>query len=329
MRFSFIFSVVMAWALCAGAPIARAGQVVEVRQLGNTIEVAVGGQPFAIYHFDPAVAKPFFMPLRSAQGVIITRGYPQGNEVPPAHQHEADLEPHQRSIYFAHGNIDGIDFWGEAAFPKWSGDSVFGRTKLQKIEEARGGQESGVLRALFNLLSPRGRVIAQERQSFVFRGEEDSRTVDCAIEILADQGAPVTMGDTKEGTFAIRLIKELNAPPARMISSAGGQDEKEIWGKRADWVDYSGRVDGRVVGVALFDHPKSFRHPTYWHARGYGLFSANPFALREFTRDPDQDGNWTIEQGKSLKFRYRVFIHNGDAAQAHVAEAYRAYAASP
>jgi hypothetical protein len=230
-------------------------------------------------------------------------------------------------MYFSHGNIDGIDFWGEATFPKWSDDSVFGRKALQKVEKAQAAGDSGVLRASFNLLSPRDRVIAEEEQAFVFRGDEQKRVIDCEFTIRANHGAAVTMGDTKEGTFAIRLAKQLNSPPGHMVNSTGAEGEKNVWGKRADWVDYYGEVNGEPVGVAVLDNPKSFRHPTYWHARGYGLLAANPFGLREFTRRPDEDGSWTIDNGKTLTFRYRVIIHQGDYKQAGIAEAYQQYAA--
>ena len=136
-------------------------------------------------------------------------------------------------------------------------------------------------------------------------------------------------GESKEGTFGIRVAKELDSPPARMVNSQGAEGEKAIWGKRANWVNYDGKVDGEEVGIAVFDHPKSFRHPTTWHARGYGLFAANPFGLRDFTRDPNQDGSWTIPERKSLTFRYRVIIHHGDYKAANIAEAYQKYAAEP
>ena len=94
-------------------------------------------------------------------------------------------------------------------------------------------------------------------------------------------------------------------------------------------MNYDGKVEGEDIGIAVLDHPKSFRHPTTWHARGYGLFAANPFGLRDFTRDPNQDGSWTIPEGKSLTFRYRVIIHHGYYREAHIAEAYQKYAAEP
>ncbi len=274
---------------------------VELTRVGSTIEVTVGGKPFTTYHFESEVAKPYFQPLRSASGTVITRGFPVGNAIPPEHMNDPALEPHQRPMYFGHGNIDGIDFWGEGAFPKWSDDTVFGRTVLRKIEAMESGPNSGRLAATFDLVSPRGRAIAEEAQSFVIRG--DPRT------------------------FALRLAPELNSPPGHMVNSNGAEGEKQIWGKRADWVDYDGTIGGESLGVAVFDSPKSFRHPTTWHARGYGLLAANPFGLREFSRDPTQDGSWTIEQHKSLTLRYRVFIHRGDYREARVADAYREYAA--
>jgi hypothetical protein len=305
-----------------------AWQQVALKRSGLHIDVLIGGKLFTTYYFDPRIAKPYFQPLRSAQGTIVTRDFPYGDTVPPQHLKDPDLEPHQRPMDFGHGNVDGIDFWGEAAFPKWSDDSVFGRTVFHKLLKMGGGPESGVLRADFDLVGPRGRVIGEETQSYTFRGDPRDRIVDCEFVIFANHGAPVTMGDTKEGTFEIRLAKALNSPPAHMVNSKGARGEKEIWGKRADWVDYDGTVDGEQVGVAIFDSPHSFRHPTYWHARAYGLFAANPFGIREFTNDPNKDGSWTIKQGHSLVFQYRVFIHHGNYVQARVAQAYAKYAGS-
>jgi hypothetical protein len=311
-----------------------AGNTVELLQKGDHVDVLLGGRLFTTYYFSSDVAKPYFQPLRSAQGTILTRDFPNGNTIPPEHLKDPALEPHQRPLFFGHGNIDGLDFWGEAAFPRWgsyklipgSADSVFGHVNFRKLEEIRGGADSGVLRADYELAGPRGRVIADEIQSFVFGGDPNTRWIDCEITLVANHGSDLTLGDTKEGTFGLRLAPELNSPPGHMVNSAGAEGEKAIWGKRADWVDYDGTVAGEELGVAVFDSPRSFRHPTTWHARGYGLLAANPFGWREFYNDPEKDGSWTIQQGKELKFRYRVFIHHGDYRQAKVAEAYQEYA---
>ena len=139
--------------------------------------------------------------------------------------------------------------------------------------------------------------------------------------------ARIVMGDTKEGTFAIRVVKALDSPPGHMVNASGASGEKAIWGKRSTWVDYYGRVAGEDVGVAIFDHPQNLRAPTYWHARAYGLLAANPFGLKPFTGDRRQNGRYDIPAGGSLVLRYRVFIHHGNPSQAGVAEAYRRFAA--
>ena len=298
---------------------------VELRRQGDQIDILIGGRPFAIYSFDPAVAKPYLFPLRSAQGTVVTRGFPMVTDI-SGEDHD---EPHQRAMYFAHGDINGFDFWGEAAFPRWSRHSqaTFGRTVFRKMEDMRGGAESGTLRAQFDLVTPDGQVVAEEIQAYTFRGDAQSRIIDCEFTIRASRG-PVKMGDTKEGTFAIRLVKALEPPLGHMMNSNGATDEKTIWGKQADWVDYSGTVDGEAVGVAVFDNPQNLRHPTYWHARHYGLLAANPFGVREFTHDRHQDGSYTIPAGGVLVLRYRVFVHHGDYRQARVTEAYSRYAES-
>ncbi len=301
------------------------GGPVELRRQGDQIDILIGGRPFTTYYFDPAVAKPYVFPLRSAQGSVVTRSFPMVANA-PGEDHD---EPHQRAMYFAHGDINGFDFWGEAAFPHWSRHSAatFGRTVFRKLDEMNGGAEFGTVRAQFDLVTPDGQVIAEEIQAYTFRGDGPSRIIDCEFTIRASRG-PVKLGDTKEGTFAIRLVKALEPPLGQMMNSNGGTDEKTIWGKRADWVDYSGTVEGEEVGVAVFDNSQNVRHPTYWHARHYGLLAANPFGVEEFTHDRHQDGSYTIPAGKSLTLVYRVFIHHGDCRQAQVAEAYSRYAQS-
>jgi hypothetical protein len=233
-------------------------------------------------------------------------------------------------MYFGHGSINGYDFWSEEVFAKYYGPSHpsnFGRMVFRKIEEMQGGPSSGTIRAAFDLQGPDRKTFAEEIQEYTFSGNGNSRVIDCVITFHASHG-PLKFGDTKEGTFALRLAPQLDAPAGTMVNSEGGVGEPQIWGKRANWVDVDGVIDGHSLGVAVFDSPKSFRHPTYWHARGYGLLAANPFGLSFFFNDPHQDGSYTIPAGKSIQFRYRVFIHDGNYQQAHVADKYSQYVAT-
>jgi Methane oxygenase PmoA len=301
----------------------RIPETVELLRDGSHVDVRIGGRAFSTYYFDAAVAKPYLSPLRSARGTVVTRGFPMVTDIAG----EDRDEPHQRAMYFAHGDINGFDFWGEAAFARWSDHpaSTFGRTVFRALDELSGGPDRGRLRATFDLVTPAG-TIAEETQSYVFSGDDDVRAIDCEFAIRADRGQ-ITMGDTKEGTFAIRVVKALDSPPGHMVNANGASGEKAIWGKRSEWVDYYGRVADEDVGIAVFDHPHNPRAPTYWHARSYGLLSANPFGVRQFTGDRRQDGRYTIAAGETLAFRYRVLIHHGNPSQAQVAEAYRRFAA--
>jgi hypothetical protein len=306
-----------------GAQALRHAELVELRRDGTHLDVVIGGRPFTTYYFDPVVAKPYLSPLRSSHGTVVTRGFPMTLDNPG----EDRDEPHQRAMYFAHGDINGFDFWGEAAFPKWSDHSAstFGRTVFRTLDEIRGGSDVASLLATFDLVTPTG-IIGQEIQTYAFSGDEQSRIIDCEFAIHATYG-PITMGDTKEGTFAIRVVKALDSPPGHMVNANGAKGEKGIWGRRSDWVDYYGHVADEDLGLAIFDHPGNLRAPTYWHARAYGLLAANPFGLKQFTGDRRQDGRYAIPTGASLIFRYRVFIHHGNPSQAGVAEAYREFAA--
>ena len=140
-------------------------QPVELTRNGARVDVLVGGRPFTSYYFDPSVAKPYLFPLRTAHGIVVTRGFP----MTPDMAGEDHDEPHQRAMYFAHGNINGFDFWGEAAFPKWSDHQVstFGRTVFRTLDDFQGGSEGGSLQATFDLVTPIG-TIAEERQRYRF-----------------------------------------------------------------------------------------------------------------------------------------------------------------
>ncbi len=329
MQTRFVAGVVLLGISLITLPCLSQPEAVSLKRQGNTIQVEIGGKPFTTYSFDPGIAKAFLQPLRDANGVVITRGFPTGNTVPAGHEHDSSLEPHQRDMYFGHGDINGYDFWSEEAFAGFYGashPSHFGRMVFRKLDEMRNGPSWGTIRATFDLEGPDHKPFAEEVQEFTFNGDKSQRVIDCAITFRATHG-PIKFGDTKEGTFALRLAPELDAPTGIMVSSEGGKGEPQIWGKRANWVNVDGTIDGHTLGVAVFDNPKSFHHPTYWHARGYGLLSANPFGLSFFLHDPHQNGGYTVAAGKEVQFRYRVLIHDGDYKQSHVAEQYGKYSA--
>jgi hypothetical protein len=307
----------LALPLCAQVKIAQQGP--------EKIAVEIDGKPFTEFHIGQP--KPYLAPLRAASGTIVTRGYPMRQDV----FGENRDHPHHRGLWFTHGEVNDWDFWANEENQKGVGKGR-GTIALKKVERARGGAKSGVIEASFEW-SGGGQPLLTEHRRMIFHADPELRTIDFDVTFTAaDQ---ITFGDTKEGTFAIRLAPELEeAQPrripepkrtGRMVASTGKQTEKEVWGSRAAWVDYYGTIQGEPLGIAIMDHPENPRHPTYWHSRAYGLFAANPFGVSDFERDKTKNGAITLKKGEKMRFRYRVVIHPGDTQSAGIAALYKAY----
>jgi hypothetical protein len=290
---------------------------VTLTQGPTSVKVEIDGQPFTEFFFGPDTGKPFLHPLRSASGKIVTRLYPMQVVEGERHDH-----PHHQGLWFAHGDVNGFDFWSATAQRQ---GGKFGRIALKKITKVSSGAKTGSLIAEFQWLAPDGAPLLTETRTMTFHAHPKLRIVDFDIRLTGVEKA--RFGDTKEGTFAIRVAEAMNETrTGKLVSAEGGSGEKAVWGTRSRWMDYSGEVDGEKLGIAIFDHPSSFRHPTYWHVRGYGLFATNAFGERDFTRDKSRDGSVTLEPGASWRFRFRVVIHPGDAAAANLAALYSEYA---
>ncbi len=289
---------------------------VTVRQQPSQISVEIGGKPFTALFYGPNATKPYLHPLRTATGKLVTREYPMA-DVPG----ESKDHPHHRGLWFSHGNVNGFDLWGNEPAQRTGKQ---GTIVLKRVVGVHSGEKSGDLQAEFTWLDPAGKPLLTEDRRIVFYADPVNRTMDFDIRLTAV--VKVTFGDTKEGTFAIRLATPLEEQHGgRMTNSLGAHTEAECWGKRADWMDYAGQVAGEDVGVAIFDHPGNPAHPTFWHARAYGLFAANPFGAHDFTKGAAPSGAMTIEPGQSLRFRYRVLIHPGNTVPAALDKVYAAY----
>jgi hypothetical protein len=304
---------------------------VKLTRVGDQqIDIAIDGKPFSTLFFGPDTMKPYMHPLRAADGKIVTRQWPMVDNIPgESHDH-----PHHKGLWFEHGDVNGLDFWA----PESPGSSEFkaARTYLNKVVEVKSGKNSGTMTVIFDWKTPDGQPLITETRKTTIYDDPKLRILDFDITLKADQKA--TFGDTKEGTFAIRLAQSLTepAPPGKasnvtkgtglMTNSQGAQGEKNVWGKRANWVDYCGTVEGEKVGVAIFDHPGNPKHPTYWHSRSYGLHAANIFGEHDFYNDKSRNGSVTLEPGQTMRFRYRVVIHPGDSQEAGIAALYKKYA---
>jgi hypothetical protein len=304
---------------------------VKIAQQGNTkVTVEVDGKPFTDFYVGPETNKPYLSPLRSASGLIVTRGYPMVTDVPgESHDH-----PHHRGLWFTHGDVNGYDFWGNEESQLGAGKGK-GKVVLRRIDKVASGRQSGTINATFDWKIPSGQTILREERHMTFYSDPQLRTVDFDITLAPEEA--VTFGDTKEGMFAIRLAAPLEEQqpkdipePKRtgiLVNAQNKKGEKNVWGKRSEWADYSGQIDGQAVGIAILDHPSNPRYPTYWHARGYGLFATNIFGRHDFENDKSHDGSLTMQPGQPLRFRFRVVIHPGDSNSAGIRDMFTRYSA--
>jgi hypothetical protein len=291
---------------------------VEARAAGHAVEILADGKEIARLLADPAEQKPYVFPLIGPNGKMITRQFPMRKGV----EGEKQDHPHQRSFWFTHGSVGGVDFWSEG--------SRAGRIRQVKVESLESGPVFARIVTRNEWITPDGKKLLDDRRVLtVYPLERGETLIDFEVALTATD-APVVLGDTKEGTFGIRLAESMKEERGgTILSSRGGRGMDETWGKPAEWVDYHGRVEGDRVGVAILDHPKSFRHPTHWHVRNYGLFAANPFGYDDFDSPVGKDGTHELAKGATIEFRYRVYLHHGNAEEAQVPLVYRGFASPP
>jgi len=283
------------------------------------IDIAVKGQLFTSYHFGEGVVRPYLHPVVGPYDKSVTRGFPMIPDVPG----EVKDHPHHRSIWVAHGDVNKVDNWSEL--------SGHGRMAHRGFEKRIEGPVYAELISKNDWVNHHGmKVLEEERRILVYNTPPYARMMDVEATFHATEG-DVTFGDTKEGGIvSVRVASSMDVVRGgRIENSYGGINEAETWGKRAQWCDYSGPVEGQWVGISVFDHPENLRHPTYWHVRNYGLMTANCFGISYFTQNPKNRGDYTLKGGEKLRFRYRLLIHQGDANQGKVKERYHDYINPP
>lgn len=304
----------LAEAVAGGAAMAGgSGGAVKITKLRDTVRVEIGGALFTEYHYKDA-DRPYFYPVIGPTGENVTRHWPMKDG-----ENEQKDHRHHRGLWFTHGAVNGQDFWSEGKGPK---------IVQERFVDVSSGPDKGVIETESRWVAKDGKTVCTDRRRHVFYGRAGRGMMDFEITIRASDGK-VVMGDTKEGSMAVRLAPTMRVKgkvgKGHIVNSEGVRDKK-TWGKRAKWCDYYGPVNGKTVGIAIFDHPRNPRHPTWWHVRDYGLFAANPFGIRHFERKPKGAGDLTIPAGDSATFRYRIYLHRGDEKEGNVEKHYREYA---
>ncbi|MHC4131620.1 MAG: DUF6807 domain-containing protein [Planctomycetota bacterium] len=309
--FKTLLGVLCACVLLVSAVTAEA--TVTVTETEGTVKVEIDGELFTEYYFKD-VPRPYFYPVIGPTGKPVNRHWPM-KEV----ESEERDHVHHRCLWYTHGAVNGHDFWTE--------EEGYGKVVHDKFLELCSGQKTGIIKSQNRWVAENGKTACTDTRVHRIHITDHGVMMDFDVTIHASNGE-VVLGDTKEGTMAIRVAATMRVEGevgnGHIVNSEGQRDD-QTWGKRAAWCDYYGPVDGETVGVSIFDHPANPKHPTWWHVRGYGLFAANPFGVHNFENKPEGTGDVKIAKGESLMFRYRLFFHKGNEKEAQVAERYREY----
>ena len=286
------------------------------------IDILAGGKPFTAYRWPDGVYKPILYPLISPKGTTVTRGFPLEPRAGERNDHR-----HQVGNWLNYGNVNGFDFWGNGHSGERSDNG--GEIRHVSVEKLEGGDGEGLMITKGGWTDPSGRELLSERTEFHFIARDSLRIID-RITTLTAGGEAVHFKDTKEGMFGIRVARELELPSNEEASvidqantssvvktsngsvtgnyrSSEGVTGDKVWSTRAKWMNLFGTIGDERVSLVICDHPKNINYPTYWHARGYGLFSANPLGVKDFTGGKEEL-NYTIPPGESLTFRYRIVL---------------------
>jgi len=317
----------------------RTAPKVEFEKRQNRIDVIIDGNHFTSYVYGSKLPKPIIVPVRSPSGIAVNRRYPLVKMEGGSEDHS-----HHVGIFFAVDRVNGTNFWNNPAPPP--------QIKHIKITEMSGEtSKTGRLSTIMHWIDSDGSLLLEEDRSMVFIAgvNENEYAIDFSIDLTA-KDTKVVFDDIEEGMFAIRvadylresgsnailrpgqpLPKESIAGTGRYFSSNGDETAKNVWGKRARWVALQGIRQGKVVGVAILNHPASINYPTYWHVRSYGLFSANPLGQGDFQRQSKYKKNpplplrLTLKQDETVHFRFLLIVYEGMRTQEEIEKRFKEF----
>jgi len=340
-----------AQAAAAAAPAAPRVEVVP-NDAERRVDVLVDGRPFTSYIWPATLKKPVLYPLRAASGTVVTRGWP----LEPRPGERVD-HPHHVGLWLNYESVNGLDFWNNSTAIPPENAAKMGTVVHRAVRAVESGSGTGALEVTADWVDSEGRRLLREDTRFVFRAGADPstgsgqafRSVD-RITTLTALDQPVAFLDVKDGMLGLRVRRELEQPsttPEVFTDASGratavpalnndgvtgryrsseGLEGDAVWGTRGRWATLSGTVQGEPITIAILDHPRNVGFPTYWHARGYGLFAANPLGQKVFSNGKEEL-NFRLAPGAATTFRHRVLVLSGATPSPEQIEAhYRDFA---
>ena len=333
MKLLTIAVVLISVATClsaSGAPKKEATPKIKfvTNEAAKKVDVMVDGKLFTSYCWPDDVMKPVLYPVMTSAGTEITRGYPMKPRAGERVDH-----PHHIGIWFNYGDVNGFDIWNNSTAIPADKKSGYGSVKHLKINEQKEGNGEATMVTTESWTDASGKEMLSEKTEYHFIANGSTRIID-RISTLTATGNSVSLKDNKEGMIAIRVARQLELPSkdevimtdaqgnpttVKKMSNEGvtgsyrsseGIKDDAVWSTRGKWMDLNGTIGNEKIAIVMCDHPKNPGYPTYWHARGYGLFAANPLGWSIFTKGKEAL-NYSIAAGKSSTFRYRIVIHSG------------------
>ena len=295
------------------------------------VDITIDGKPFTSYVWPSSLKKPVLYPLVTAEGITITRGFP----LEPRPDERVD-HPHHAGLWFNYGSVNGFDFWNNSDAIKPEDRAKMGTIRHSRIVSTKSGRDRGELVADSVWITGENKEILKQATRYIFSHDKHASVIDMGVTLTASDRA--VFKDDKEGLLGMRVARWLESPEEKggvFIDAHGNPTQVDAapatsnsanlatgsyltskdargsaaWGTRGRWCALTGHTGNNSVTIAIFDHPANPGYPTYWHARGYGLFAANPLGRQIF--DPKQSPrNFTLEKGQSATFRYRIIIYS-------------------
>ncbi|MGA8730824.1 MAG: PmoA family protein [Terracidiphilus sp.] len=333
MRSSAVFGLlatVMFFNAAVFAASSAKGVQVVADEAHRRVDITIDGDPFTSYIWPTSLKKPVLYPLTTDEGITVTRGYP----LDPRPGERVD-HPHHAGLWFNYGNANGFDFWNNSDAIKPENRSKMGSVVFKKLESTKSGPERGELVVESTWVTGENQPILDQTTRYIFIRRSHARVIDQVITLEAIDR--VVFNDDKEGLLGMRVARWLESPDEKggVFMDASGRPTKvdaadkadasgvyltsegvkgeAAWATRGRWCSLTGHSDNHEVTIAIFDHPANPGYPTYWHARGYGLFAANPLGRSIF--DPKQPAfNFSLGKNQSVTFRYRVILFSRNAS---------------
>lgn len=291
------------------------------------VDILYNGNLLTSYCYYDSIMKPFLFPLNTVDGITVTRGYP----LKPVTGERTD-HPHHTGMWMNYESVNGLDFWNNSTAIAPDKRNKYGTIRHQQIVDQKAGKDHALLTVTANWQRPDGHVLLNEKTTYVFSVKGSQFFIDRS-SVLTANDLDVVFKDVKDGFLGIRVARELEMPSKEpgvfvdaygnetkvpvnnegvtgMYTNSDGVKGDDVWSTKGRWAILTGKKGGKDITIGIFDHPSNIGYPTYWHARGYGLFAANPLGRKVFSKDKEEL-NLTLKPGTSANFKYRVLIQSG------------------